>query len=60
MGLSKKNIEKKNYTISGKQMNKAEFAQLLKDSEESGEVDFDKGIEQVNERLEEYRKLKKK
>lgn len=60
MGLAKKKQEKKNFTIKGKPMSKNEFIQLVNESEESGEVDFDKGIEMVNERLEEYRKVKKK
>ncbi len=59
MGLAKKKQEKKNYTIQGKPMSKGEFVQLINDSEESGEVDFDKGIEQVNERIEKYRNLLK-
>lgn len=59
MGIAKKIKDKKNYTIEGKPMTKKEFAQFVKDSEESGEMDFDKGIEIVEERLSQYRKTKK-
>lgn len=57
MGLPKKKQDKKNYTIAGKPMSKSEFAVLIKDSEESGDVDFEKGINQVEEKLDEYRKV---
>ncbi len=60
MGVAKNKTEKKNLTIKGKPMSKAEFVQLINDSEESGEVDFDKGLEQVNEKLNQYRKVKEK
>ena len=59
MGIAKKIKEKKNYTVEGKPMTKKEFVQFVKDSEESGEMDFDKGIEIVEERLSQYRKIKK-
>ena len=59
MGIAKKIKDKKNYTIEGKPMTKKEFTQFVKDSEESGEMDFDKGIEVVEERLNQYRKTKK-
>ena len=59
MGIAKKIKEKKNYTVEGKPMTKKEFVQFVKDSEESGEIDFDKGIEIVEDRLNQYRKIKK-
>ena len=59
MGLPKKIKEKKNNTLKGKPMSKKEFVQLVKDSEDSGEVDFDEGVKAVEERLEKYRKAKK-
>lgn len=59
MGIAKKIKEKKNYTVEGKPMTKKEFAQFVKDSEESGEMNFDKGIEIVEDRLTRYRKIKK-
>ena len=59
MGIAKKIKEKKNYTVEGKPMTKKKFAQFIKDSEESGEMDFDKGIEIVEDRLTQYRKIKK-
>lgn len=59
MGIAKKIKEKKNYTIEGKPMTKKEFTQFVKDSEESGERDLDKGIELIEDRLTQYRKIKK-
>jgi hypothetical protein len=59
MGIAKKIKDKKNYTVAGKPMSKKEFVQFVKESEESGDADFDKGIEIIEERLEEYRKIKK-
>lgn len=59
MGIAKKIKEKKNYTVEGKPMTKREFAQFVKDSEESGEMAFDKGIEIVEDHLAQYRKIKK-
>jgi hypothetical protein len=60
MGIKKNKEEKKNYTIKGKPMPKGEFVQVINDSEDSGTIDLDKGIELVEERLSEYRKVKKK
>lgn len=48
MGIAKKTKEKKNYTVEGKPLSEKEFAQVIKDSEESGEMDLDKGIEIEN------------
>lgn len=59
MGIAKKNKEKKNHTVQGKPMSKSELVQFIKDSEESGELDFDEGIKIVEDRLEQYRKIKK-
>ena len=56
MGIAKKIKEKKNYTVEGKPMTKKEFGQFVKDSEESGEMDFDKGIEIVEDRLNQFYK----
>lgn len=51
--------EQKSYTIKGSPMSKREFVQFVKNSEESGEMDFDKGIEIIEERLRKYRNMKK-
>ena len=59
MGIAKKNKEKKNHTVLGKPMSKNELAHFIKDSEESGELDFDEGVKIVEDRLEQYRKIKK-
>ncbi|MGQ0829081.1 MAG: hypothetical protein ACT4ON_11890 [Bacteroidota bacterium] len=59
MGIAKKNKEKKNHTVQGKPMSKSEFTQFIKDSEESGELDFNEGIKIIEDRLEGYRKIKK-
>lgn len=59
MGIAKKNKEKKNHTVQGKPMSKNELVQFVKDSEESGEMDFDEGVKIVEDRLEQYRKIKK-
>ena len=40
-----------------KPMTKKEFVQFIKNSETSGEIDFDKGIKIIEERLEQHRKL---
>ena len=59
MGVAKKIKEKKNNTVQGKPMSKKEFVQFVKDSEESGELDFNEGIHIVEDHLEQYRKVKK-
>ncbi len=50
--------ERKNYTSIGKPMTKKEFSQFVKDSEKSGEVDFNKGLEIIEDRLAKHRKVK--
>jgi hypothetical protein len=59
MKITKMNKEKKNYTLYGKSMSNKEFIKIIKDSEESGVRDFDVGIKIVEERLNQYRKIKK-
>ena len=51
-------LEKRNYTIVGKPMFNKEFVRFVKKSERSGMVDFDKGIEIMEERLEKHRNMK--
>lgn len=58
MQINIKASERKNYTLICKPMTKKEFAQFVKNSEKSREMDFDKGIEIVEGRLSKHRKIK--
>ena len=56
--MNMKTAERKNYTSVGTPMIKKEFGQFVKDSEKSGVIDFDKGLEIVEARLAKHRKIK--
>lgn len=49
--------QKKSYSIKGNPIFKMEFVQFVKDSEESGKMDFEKGLEIIEVRLAKHRKF---